>query len=96
MLHLKGEYKTENASKYLQQLCKHFGHKITVEFDETAGRIEFAFSEAKLSADDQALHVDFAELPEDSAERARHVIDSHLKRFAFREEFEAMEWSEVA
>lgn len=28
---------TANASKYLQQLCKHFAHKVEVRFDETEG-----------------------------------------------------------
>lgn len=33
-----GTFMTPNASKYLQQLCKHFAHKVAVVFDETEGR----------------------------------------------------------
>ena len=30
-------YETSNGSKYLQQLCKHFAHKIAVEYDDHRG-----------------------------------------------------------
>ena len=33
-----GTFTTPNASKYLQQLCKHFAHKVDVEYDETRGK----------------------------------------------------------
>ena len=29
---------------------------------------------------------------QDGLTRARHVIDDHLKRFAFREDFAGMDW----
>ena len=32
---------TENASKYLVQLCKHFAHKVDVDYDQTQARVEF-------------------------------------------------------
>lgn len=34
-------FKTENASRYLQTLCKHFGHKVEVRFDAHSGEISF-------------------------------------------------------
>ena len=33
---------TASASRYLQQLCKHWSHKFTVEFTPEQGRIPFA------------------------------------------------------
>ena len=36
---------TEYASRYLQQLCKHFAHKIPVAFSKTDGRIAFEDNE---------------------------------------------------
>ncbi|TNJ48406.1 DUF2218 domain-containing protein [Phaeobacter sp. B1627] len=87
-----GQRATPNASKYLQQLCKHFGHKVDVTFDETQGRICFPFGPVHLSATDTTLQADVIGEDEDSLSRARQVIDSHLERFAFREDFSALDW----
>ena len=35
------EIPTASASRYLQQLCKHFAHKLPVTFDPAEGRIGF-------------------------------------------------------
>lgn len=32
---------TTNASKYLQQLCKHWGHRLQVEFQVDEGTVRF-------------------------------------------------------
>lgn len=87
-----GTFQTSNASKYLQQLCKHFAHKIEVEFDETSGRAALPAGPATLTATDDALRVEISAETGEGLERARHVIDDHLKRFAFREGFEQMAW----
>lgn len=89
----QGRFPTSNASRYLQQLCKHFAYKVDVQFDETFGTIALIVGKATLTATDAELIVD---LEVDSAEglgRARGVIDSHLARFAFREAFQTMNWS---
>ncbi|WP_082802367.1 DUF2218 domain-containing protein [Falsihalocynthiibacter arcticus] len=33
------KFTSERASGYLQQLCKHFGHKIEVQFDPKSGPV---------------------------------------------------------
>jgi hypothetical protein len=43
---------TEHASLYLQQLCKHFAHKLSVEFTPSQGRIPFTAGACVLAADD--------------------------------------------
>ncbi|GAB4263792.1 MAG: DUF2218 domain-containing protein [Pararhodobacter sp.] len=91
-----GTFQTANASRYLQQLCKHFGHKLPVAFDETQGTITFPMGTARLAATPEALVVDFTVDDPEARERARHVIDKHLQRFAFREGFEAMTWAAPA
>jgi len=83
---------TANASRYLQQLCKHFAHKIPVTFDPAAGRIEFPFGTCTLAADDATLTLTAEVLPEGDLARLESVIDSHLVRFAFREEL-AVTWT---
>lgn len=87
-----GRFETENGSKYLQQLCKHFSHKVEAEFDATTGRVALPVGPARLSADGSGLTVDITADDQDGLTRARHVIDDHLKRFAFREDFAGMHW----
>ena len=95
MVQLTGTFDTPNASKYLQQLCKHFGHKRPVEFDETEGAVTFDFTTAQISADAERLTVVMELEDPETEERARMVIDKHLERFAFREDFKAMDWAKV-
>ena len=54
---------TPLASRYLQQLCKHFAHKLPVEFDPQRGRIEFSIGLCRLEAS--------PELAEEIIDRAR-------------------------
>lgn len=76
---------TEMASRYLQQLCKHFGHKIPAEFTPEAGTIRFPFGACTLKAADNVLALDVSAATEEDLERMRGVIGSHLERFAFRD-----------
>jgi uncharacterized protein len=87
-----GRFETSHASKYLQQLCKHFSHKLDVQFDEREGVIPLQAGPARLRADDMRLTVEVNAEDAEGLARARGIIDKHLHRFAFREGFEAMEW----
>ncbi|MGE0282900.1 MAG: DUF2218 domain-containing protein [Rhizobiaceae bacterium] len=85
---------TTNASRYLQQLCKHFGHKVPVTFDERDGRCTFSCGTATLAADDDTLRIDVTAENIEGLAQTKHVIESHLLRFAFRENLPALAWSE--
>mgnify|MGYP002737179364 CR=1 FL=1 len=82
---------TEHGSRYLQQLCKHFAHKIPATFDTSTGRIEFPIGEVELAADANGLTI--RATPKDAAETEalRDVVARHLVRFAFRETL-AFDW----
>lgn len=82
---------TQRASGYLQQLCKHFAHKLDVEFDADSGLIKFPFGHCALAADQHVLNLTAnAETQADLSKTCR-VIANHLERFAFRENPE-IEW----
>jgi hypothetical protein len=85
------EIATPKASRYLQQLCKHFQHKRPVTYDDRAGQIVFPIGDCRLDADDAVLRLSLA--APDSAKMAQlqDVVASHLLRFAFREEIQ-IEW----
>ncbi|SEN18922.1 hypothetical protein SAMN05192583_2183 [Sphingomonas gellani] len=77
---------TQSASRYLQQLAKHWSHKMPVTFD--AEHADFAFPNGTrlvLDAEADRLRCSL-EVPEgEDAERMVGVLTSHLDRFAFRE-----------
>lgn len=83
---------TPHGSRYLQQLCKHWSHKFTVDFTAERGMIDFGDGRAcALSAAGDALTLR-ATVPEDGdAARFEGVIADHVRRFAFREDL-AFDW----
>lgn len=87
-----GSFTTENAGKYLIQLCKHFGHKVPARIDGDRGQVTFQIGEALLTADGSRLTARLIAQDQDAIARLQHIIDDHLKRFAFRETFTGMHW----
>lgn len=88
---------TKSAHKYVAQLCKHFAHKVestfTVDHDaKTAeGLTAFPMGNAVFTAKDDILTVT-AKVENIEACNAVHgVFDSHITKFAFREELQ-YEW----
>lgn len=82
---------TQKASGYLQQLCKHFGHKLETQFSAEAGFIEFDFGRAELIASDDALLMTAKSGSDADLDRLRRVMASHLERFAFRDDL-SVDW----
>lgn len=83
---------TANATRYMQQLCKHFAHKIETEFDTVSGVCRFPKSTADLKAGEDRLDIEITAEDEDGLARGRDVIWSHLQRFAFREDLGEPVW----
>jgi len=86
---------TEHASRYLQQLCKHWAHKFPVEFNPTHGSIDLSLGRTVMDADASALHITVSTDEGGSLERLESVVADHIKRFAFREEL-TFEWKPAA
>ena len=88
---------TPSASRYLQQLCKHWSHKFAVEFTPERGTIPFDETRRCLldaSADKLALRIEAADTA--TLERMQGVVIEHLKRFAFREDLGNVQWTRAA
>jgi hypothetical protein len=92
MLVAKSELATENGSKYLVQLFKHFAHKIEVSYSDTHGECAFDFGTASLDAHSDRLRIAVTAPDEEKLKRAKSVVESHLLRFAFREEVDKLDW----
>ena len=93
---------TSNASRYLQQLCKHWSHNLAVTFTAEAGTITFpgdvrgrsfpAEATVTLQARETALEVLVDATAPDQLEGLKGAVASHLDRFAFREAPLAFDW----
>lgn len=76
---------TENGSKYLQQLCKHWSHKFPVDFNEQKGTVTFPNAVATMEAQPDALLVTVETADAETVDRMKGVVADHLNRFSFRE-----------
>lgn len=83
--HSVAEAATPDASRYLQQLCKHFAHRRPVSFDEHAGHIGFAIGDCRLSATDDVLTITLSAPDDARMSELQDVVARHLLRFAFRD-----------
>jgi hypothetical protein len=83
---------TENGGRYISQLCKHFGHKVPATLGEREGQITFEAGEVHLRASPATLMILADAAEADGLARLEGVVESHLKRFAFREPDLAVEW----
>lgn len=86
---------TPQASRYLQQLCKHWNHKFDVTFDTATGHIPLPFGDVDLVADDIALHITCQVPAGGDLARIEEVVAVHLNRFAFREGELVFNWQSL-
>ncbi|TPP10489.1 DUF2218 domain-containing protein [Rhizobium glycinendophyticum] len=84
---------TESGWKYLQQLCKHWAHKLEVELTEQKGVVKFAEATTVMTSNAGALTVEIEAASVDVLERMKEVVSSHLDRFAFKEAPLPFEWT---
>nr|WP_234998908.1 DUF2218 domain-containing protein [Ruegeria sp. AU67] len=90
---VSGVAKTEAASKYLQQLCKHWSHKAQVSFDDKHGSVVFpGRNRLTMTAGETSLSLTAETGPRGDLGRWQDVIEAHLVRFAFREDF-GIDWA---
>lgn len=87
---------TAQGSRYLQQLCKHWSHKMPVDFTPERGLIAFPNKGGcTLEAEDDGLHVTLDFENADDLPRMQQVVFDHIKRFAFREELADPKWRPI-
>ena len=96
---------TAHASRYLQQLCKHWSHNLTVTFDETKGTVIFP-KDARgadwpgdatlvMQARDDALDCHLEASAAEQLEALKGAVSRHLDRFAFREAPLPFDWRDA-
>ena len=85
---------TEKASRYMQQLCKHWAHKMEVDFDAERGTVNFPTARLDMVAGHDELSLTLAPTGGEDIARLKTVVEDHLNRFAFREGELAYDWQE--
>jgi uncharacterized protein len=96
---------TKSGSKYMQQLCKHWAHNLTVEFDATKGTVIFP-KDARgadwpdkgvvtMTAQDDGLACRIDASAPGQLDGLKGALARHLDRFAFREAPLAFEWTDI-
>ena len=93
---------TAHASKYLQQLCKHWQHNLAVEFTPDHGTVTFPRDArgaewtgdalVTFDAGAAALSVRIDASSDEHLEAMKGVVARHLDRFAFREAPLTFDW----
>jgi hypothetical protein len=86
---------TASASRYLQQLAKHWAHKYPVEFTPVEADITLPLGLCRLRADAAALEIDLAPAEGADLDRFQTVVADHLQRFGFRETL-VFDWRQAA
>ena len=96
MTTIKGSTATAHASRYLQQLSKHWAHKNEVTFDASHADIALRGNRVEMDADADGLKVTLTTGPDGDAGRLRGAFEEHINRFAFREAPLPFVWTECA
>jgi len=84
---------TTKPAPYMKQLCRHFGHRNEVSFDDRSGTIQLSSGTCRLDASAPAqLVLEATAADAESLARLCDVIGGHLERFGSRDEL-AVSWS---
>ncbi|MFE1600354.1 DUF2218 domain-containing protein [Methylobacterium sp. ID0610] len=86
---------TQNGSRYLTQLCKHWSHKFPeTTFSPERGVVPFGEGRsATFEADAEGLTLRVSAPDAETLARLESVVAEHLARFAFREELGGVAWT---
>ena len=84
---------TAKPAPYMKQLCRHFGHKNQVTFDDERGEIHLPSGVCSLDATGAEVLVLVATSDDDeNFEALKRVIGGHLERFSGADEL-SVSWA---
>lgn len=78
--------KTDTPSKYINRLCKHFAHKVTVDYDDGQGEITFNLGKGTIVKHNDGLLLIAEANQQESLEKVVEVMDKHFVRVAWQED----------
>lgn len=94
-MQITATFPTERGPALMGTMAKHFGHKIPVETTQTEARLQFPSGTATIALIPTGLHL-AVETPDAAPlETLRGVVESHLLRFAHREDPQPLDWQQA-
>ena len=87
---------TERASRYMQQLAKHWAHKLDVHFDSERATVTFPIARLDMVADTETLALTLVPTGDEDISHLKDVVEKHLDRFAFREGELVYDWQSMS
>ncbi len=97
---------TAHASKYLQQVCKHWEHNLAVTFDAQQGTVTFprdargaswpGDAVVTFSAHTGMLECHIAASEPDQRDGLKGAVERHIDRLAFREAPLTYDWTDMS
>lgn len=94
MFHAQATVETPKASRYLKALCNHFNRKVTAEYDDHHGKVQFGFACCEMDADDQQLVIRVQAEDDVNFGRVKYIVSDHLERFSGDAGLQ-VEWNEA-
>lgn len=82
MLVSTAQVATANPQRLIKRLCKHWGHKFPVSFDEQQGEIQLPPGLCALKVQEGGLQVRLQAAEDEQIQRLQQVVADHLERMA--------------
>lgn len=92
---MNAQVATTNPARLINRLCKHFRHKIDVEWNDVEATLTFPMGACYLTSGSGVLRLECRAANETELEEVGQVVSSHLIRFA-GDEVEAVAWQPAA
>ena len=83
--------KANNPARLILRLCKHWGHKFPVSFDERQGDVQLSIGRCLMQAQDGELDVRLESGDAEQLQKLEEVVADHLQRMAGAEAL-SIEW----
>jgi hypothetical protein len=93
MATVMARFETAHASRYLEQLCRHFGRMLPTRWTPEKGSVRFVPGTASLEVRDGALMVECDADSEDQLAILVRLVEAHLEQLA-RSESVTLVWLE--
>jgi hypothetical protein len=90
---MTADFDTDRGAALMGTLGKHFGHKVPVQITDDNVHLQFEMGEATLTTTPTGLHLALEGADDAQLERLRDVVESHLLRFAHREDPAPLNWT---
>jgi hypothetical protein len=79
---------SDNPGRLIRRLCKHWGHKFEVTYDEHHGEVPLPMGQCSMKAEDTVLHVTLTADETEALQKMEEVVAAHLIRMAHEETLE--------